>query len=178
MDAVARREDGTPEWERVVARLVRDRGPALVRFAALVTGDGDRAEDLVQESLVRTFGRLRNGFSVDQAEAYVRRAIVNAHVDAVRRAVRWRRDAHLHLAPTDAPPAADDVDPRLDMTRALATLSPRVRACIVLRYYEDLKVDDIAATLGISAGAVKRYLSDGLAALRAIGEDTAGRGAR
>jgi len=52
------------------------------------------------------------------------------------------------------------------------TLRPRERACIVLRYYEDLKVDDIAETLQISSGAVKRYLSDGLARL-AVGLDRA-----
>ena len=165
MFSVARASESTPEWERVVARLVRDRGQALVRFAALVTGNPERAEDLVQDALVATFGRLRNGFTVDQAEAYVRRAIVNRNVDEVRKAIRWRRDAHLHLAPTlaDAPEAG--VAPRLDMQRALAGLPPRVRACVVLRYYDDLKVDNSAATLGISAGAVKRYLSDGLAAL-------------
>lgn len=169
---MARTIDSTPEWERVVARLVRDRGDALVRFASLVTGDPDRAEDLVQDALVGTFGRLRNGFSVEQAEAYVRRAIVNRNVDEVRKATRWRRDAHLHLTPVEAAPPEQGVAPRLDMTRALSTLPPRVRACVVLRYYDDLKVDDIAATLGISSGAVKRYLSDGLAALgRAMGEE-------
>lgn len=158
-------ERSIPEWERVVDALVRTRGTALVRFAAMVSGDPDHAEDLVQDALVRTFGRLRNGFGVTQAEAYVRRSIVNANVDAVRRAVRWRRDAHLHLAPTDAPAAGDRVDPRLDMRRALAQLAPRVRACLVLRYYDDLTVDAIAETLGLSPGTVKRYLSDGLAAL-------------
>jgi len=165
MVAVTRDDDSIPEWERVVAALVRDRGPALVRFASLVSGDPDRAEDLVQDALVNTFGRLRNGFGVDQAEAYVRRSIVNANVDAIRRASRWRRDAHLHLAPAEAPAAGVDIDPRLDMRRALAGLAPRVRACLVLRYYDDLTVESIATTLGISAGTVKRYLSDGLAAL-------------
>lgn len=162
---MAHRDDRTPEWERVVTVLVRDRGPALVRFASLVTGDPDRAEDIVQDALVRTFGRLRNGFSVAQAEAYVRRAIVNGNIDTARRAGRWRRDAHLHATPTDAPDPGGAVDARIDMASLLSTLSPRVRACLVLRYYEDLKVDDVATTLGISAGAVKRYLSDGLAAL-------------
>ena len=51
------------------------------------------------------------------------------------------------------------------MRAQLDALSPRERACIVLRYYEDLKVDDIADRLGISAGAVKRYLSDAHAKL-------------
>jgi DNA-directed RNA polymerase specialized sigma24 family protein len=59
--------------------------------------------------------------------------------------------------------AAPATDSRLDLTAELAKLTPRERACIVLRYYEDLKVDDISQWLGISSGAVKRYLSDGLA---------------
>ena len=53
----------------------------------------------------------------------------------------------------------------------LDRLSPRERACIVHRYYGDLMVDDIARTLGISSGAVKRYLSDGLAKLAAALDD-------
>jgi RNA polymerase sigma factor (sigma-70 family) len=52
---------------------------------------------------------------------------------------------------------------RIDLQGELQKLAPRERACLVLRYYEDLKVDDIATALGISSGAVKRYLSDGLA---------------
>ena len=61
---------------------------------------------------------------------------------------------------SEAPDAATDA--RLDLHDELRRLAPRERACLVLRYYDDLKVDDIAATLGISSGAVKRYLSDGL----------------
>jgi len=53
----------------------------------------------------------------------------------------------------------------VDLSAQLARLAPRERACVVLRYYDDLKVDDIAAQLEISPGAVKRYLSDGLAKL-------------
>ena len=65
----------------------------------------------------------------------------------------------------DAPDTT--TDRRLDLKAELDSLSPRERACVVLRYYGDQKVDDIAADLGISPGAVKRYLSDGLAKLAA-----------
>lgn len=154
-----------PDWEAVVTRLVAERGDALTRYAYLVSGNRDDAADLVQEALVRTFGRLRNGFTIASAEAYVRRVILNSYLDTGRRTSRWRSIAHLNAAP-DAVEARDgETDARIDIAAQLQRLRPRERACIVLRYYEDLKVDDIATELGISAGAVKRYLSDGLAAL-------------
>lgn len=154
---------GRPAWEAVVTELVAQRGDALLRYATLLTGQREDAADLVQDALVRTFGRLRNGFSVDSAEAYVRRAILNAHVDRHRRSGRWRRIAPLEYRPDEQPSPALATDTRLDLHDELRKLSPRERACLVLRYYDDLKVDDIADTLGISSGAVKRYLSDGLA---------------
>jgi RNA polymerase sigma factor (sigma-70 family) len=151
------------EWEKVVTELVATRGDALQRYAMLLCGSREQAADLVQDALVKTFGRLRNGFTVDSAEAYVRRAILNGHLDGGRRLTRWRRVAPLEYVPDEQPPRDGDTDLQLDLHKELRKLSPRERACLVLRYYDDLKVDDIAGTLGISSGAVKRYLSDGLA---------------
>lgn len=152
-----------PEWESVVTELVATRGDALQRYAMLLCGSREQAADLVQDALVKTFGRLRNGFSVESAEAYVRRAILNGHLDGGRRMTRWRKVAPLEYVPDERPSSDADTDLRQDLHRELGKLSPRERACLVLRYYDDLKVDDIAETLGISSGAVKRYLSDGLA---------------
>ena len=149
-------------WQSVVEMLVAERGDALTRYAWLISGSADDAADLVQDALVKTFGRLRNGFTVVSAEAYVRRAILNTWLDGGRRTTRWRRIAHLTAVPDTQESTAPATDSRLDLTAELARLTPRERACIVLRYYEDLKVDDIAEWLGISSGAVKRYLSDGL----------------
>lgn len=162
MSAVEQEGPG-PAWERVVQRLVAERGEALTRYAFYVCGSREDAADLVQDALVKTFGRLRNGFTIDSAEAYVRRAILNTWVDRGRRTTRWRRIAHLNAVPEIEDAATADTEARLDLHEELRKLSPRERACLVLRYYEDLKVDDIAATLELSSGAVKRYLSDGLA---------------
>ncbi len=150
-------------WEDVVTRLVAERGDALTRYAFLVSGNRDDASDLVQDALVKTFGRLRNGYTIASAEAYVRRAILNTYLDSGRRVTRWRKIAHLQAVPEIDEAKDEATESRLDLQGQLARLSPRERACVVLRYYEDLKVDDIAEWLGISPGAVKRYLSDGLA---------------
>lgn len=155
----------SPDWQHVVTRLVAERGDALTRYAYFVSGSRDDASDLVQDALVKTFGRLRNGFSIASAEAYVRRAILNTYLDAGRRTSRWRRIAHLSAVPELDEPRDGETDARIDLHNQLQKLTPRERACLVLRYYEDLKVDDIADELEISAGAVKRYLSDGLAKL-------------
>ena len=159
-------------WQSVVATLVAERGDSLTRYAWLISGSADDAADLVQDALVKTFGRLRNGFTVSSAEAYVRRAILNTWLDKGRRTTRWRRIAHLTAVTDTQESSAPATDSRLDLSAELAKLTQRERACIVLRYYEDLKVDDIAEWLGISSGAVKRYLSDGLATMAvALAED-------
>jgi RNA polymerase sigma-70 factor (ECF subfamily) len=152
-------------WEGVLTTLVAERGDALTRYAYLLCGDRDDAADLVQTGLVATFGRLRNGFAIESAESYVRKAIASAFIDRGRRGARWRRVAHLQARPESVDSRVRSVDLSIDVRAQLAALSPRERACIVLRYYEDLKVDDIAERLGISAGAVKRYLSDAQAKL-------------
>ncbi len=151
----------TADWETVVSRLVAERGPALERYAFLLCGNSEDAADLVQDGLVKTFGRVRNGFTVSSAEAYVRKVILNTYLDRGRRQTLWRRVAHLEVSEDFHEPASES-DERMDVLQKLRGLFPRERACVVLRYYEDLKVDDIADHLNISTGAVKRYLSDGL----------------
>ena len=162
---MAKAPDDSARWEEVVTRLVAERGDALTRYAYLLSGSRDDASDLVQDALVKTFGRLRNGFSIASAEAYVRRAILNTYLDAGRRTSRWRKIAHLQAAPEIDESKDAATESRIDLRGELMKLAPRERACLVLRYYEDLKVDDIAEWLEISPGAVKRYLSDGLGKL-------------
>lgn len=155
-------------WQQTAARLVQERGTSLTRYAMLLTGDREEAADLVQEALVRTFGRVRAGQAIDQAEAYVRRTIANLYLDGARRKGRWHRIAPLVTEHDETAPSTGDSGEAIDMRRRLDRLSPRERACIVLRYFEDRKVDDIARELKISAGAVKRYVSDALHKLGAM----------
>lgn len=165
-------------WSAVAETLVVQRGEALSRYAYLLTGNVDDAADLVQDALVRTFGQPRMGLTLPHAEAYVRRAILNAVIDRSRRNGTWRRVRHLALAPESVESPAAASDERLDLAARMRRLAPRQAACIVLRYYDDLTVDAIAAVLGISSGAVKRYLSDGLKALSSAIDPAGDRAAR
>ncbi len=149
--------------DEVVAVLARDRGGALTGYAYLLTGNMRDAEDLVQDALVKTVLRARGGLDLDTAEAYVRRAILTTFIDGHRRLRRWRAAVPRlgHETTLPVPDTADRVTTQVDVRAALATLPRRERACVVLRYYDDLPLADIADTLGVTVGAVKRYLSTG-----------------
>jgi DNA-directed RNA polymerase specialized sigma24 family protein len=126
------------DWEQAMVTLARERGGALKRYAFLLSGDDADAE----------------------AEAYVRRILLNRFLDTRRRRQGWFRVRPLVATAEEAPdPMAAAVD-RADVRVALAGLTPRQRACTVLRYYEDLPVAEIADALGCSDGTVKRHLSD------------------
>ncbi|MBX3115764.1 MAG: sigma-70 family RNA polymerase sigma factor [Cryobacterium sp.] len=159
-------ERASTGWEQVVVSLTSERGEQLTRYALALCGNPHDAQDLVQDALVKTFGRLRNGFGIDSAEAYVRKVILNSYLDRSRRRQLWHRISHLAAEPTPTESPVEEIDSRTDLIERLKLLSPRERACIVLRYLEDQKVDDVAASLGLSSGSVKRYLSDALRKLQ------------
>lgn len=149
--------------DELLAELARTRGSALVGYAHLLVGDRAAAEDLVQEAFVRVFSRRRGG-AVQQWEPYVRRAILTVFLDERRLSGRRHVRRHLVAAPATTPDPSVGVGQDVDIERALATLPPRERACVVLRLHDDLTVPEIATELGLAAGSVKRYLHD--AALR------------
>ena len=155
-------------WQGLLEELLRDRRPALVAYASLLTGDRCAAEDLVHDALVRTFGRPRSLPNVNAADAYVRRAIASIFIDRARSRRRWLTALPRMVADPDSDQEPDDVAVRLDARAALVTLPRRQRTCLVLRFYDDLTVPEIAHQLGLSDGAVKRYLSDGIHHLNAL----------
>jgi len=159
-------------WGDELADLAARRGPALVAYAYLLVGDLDRAQDLAQEALARAFGRPRRGTDLTWVEAYVRRTILNAFLDGTRRDRLWARSRHLFVVGDERPCEGDALAARtadhVDVQQALALLPPRERACVVLRFYDDLTVPAIAERLDISEGAAKRYLSDGVRRLEAV----------
>ena len=148
------------DWERAFNELVAARGSALGAYAYLLTGESAAAGDLVQEALLRVFSRLRVGADIEQLEGYARRAILNLYVDDRRRRQRWNDTQHLLVVD----PVGHGDDERLvtanAVRQALSDLSPKQRACVVLRYYEDLSVLEIADQLGCAEGTVKRHLAD------------------
>ncbi len=155
-------------WQGFYDELAERRYPALLAYAMAFTGQRATAEDLVQEAMVKVFSSPRRLPSAQHAEHYVRRAISSVFIDDKRREQLFRRSAS-RLADADvAPDRAARVDTRDAVTDALATLTPQVRACVVLRYYDDLTVAQIADRLGLALalGTVKRYLHDGAATMR------------
>ncbi len=151
-----------PRWDVLVEELMRERGARLVAYAALLVGrDGD-AEDLVHDALVKVFSRPRKLATVGEAEAYVRSAMPSIVIDRARSAASRRRALSRAY---DRPDRGADLDAGLDVRRALRRLSPRVQVCVVLRFFDDLTVPQIAARLGIAEGTVKRYLHNAVAEL-------------
>jgi len=137
---------------------------ALLHTAWLLTGDRQRAEDLVQDSLVKLWFKWRR---VDTPEAYVRKIMTNGAIQAGRRA--WWRERPTAEPPEQAGP--DDptgrVDERDGLLAALTELPAKQRAIVILRYAEDLPMAEVARLLDCSVGTVKSQASRGLARLRA-----------
>jgi RNA polymerase sigma-70 factor (sigma-E family) len=142
--------------------------PALSRSAYLLTGDHQLAEDLLQSALANTYRhwrRVRDG----NPRAYVRRAMVHEHTSW------WRRGRASERLSPDPPPGRDRADDpadrtaaRLTLAAALARLTPRQRAVIVLRYYDDQTEAETARLLGCTVGTVKRHAHEALARLRTL----------
>lgn len=158
------------EWQRLVEQLLDERGPRLAAYAALLVGrDGD-AEDLVHDAIVKVFSRPRPLRNVDEAEAYVRSAMPSIVIDKGRSRTSKRRALVRAFERTE--PTAD-IDAGLDVRAALRELSPREQVCIVLRFFDDLTVPQVAARLGLAEGTVKRYLADARARLLPLLDVTA-----
>ena len=144
------------------AEFVTARQAALLRTAYLLTGHAQDAEDLVQTTLVKVVPQWRR--IRDDPEAYVRRVMVNENISRWRRR-RWREQS-ADVLPEPLASGPDHVE-LIAVRDALATLAPRQRAVLVLRYYEGLSEREIADHLGIATGTVKSQARDGLARLRA-----------
>ncbi|KUL21490.1 SigE family RNA polymerase sigma factor [Actinoplanes awajinensis] len=146
--------------------FVRGRSAALSRHAYLLTGDHHLGEDLLQSALASTYRhwrRVRDG----DPEAYVRRAMYHQHVSWWRRRRVPEQLTGGHRETAQADPAEATVL-RLTMTQALSRLSPKQRAVIVLRFYDDLTEAQAAQLLGCRVGTVKRHAHDALRRLRDI----------
>ncbi len=142
----------------------------LLKTAYLITWDGDEAEDLVQECLFKVARRWPRVRRMAQPRAYARRVLVNLALDAA--GGRARRRGELDEAPAVADEPARDLlvglETRAELLDALARLTARQRAVLVLRYFNDLTEAQTAEVLGCSPGTVKSNASRGLARLREV----------
>jgi RNA polymerase sigma-70 factor (sigma-E family) len=156
-------DDGFRDF--VHARLGR-----LSRIAYLLTGEHHAAEELLQDTLVRLAARWSRVARTGAPDAYLRKVMYHEHVSS------WRRNRHLRAEYTTADPPDGGAGPdlaaetvrRLLLEQALAKLTRKQRAVIVLRYFEDLSEADAADALGVSIGTVKSQTSYALAKLREL----------
>lgn len=171
-----------PGVEEHFREFIDARAGALLRTAFLLTGDHGHAEDLLQNALIRAHRHWRRVYKDGQPEAYVRKILVNLNTD------RWRRRSSHEVATVAASegggrgrsePAVDPFagyELREELWTALRGLPPKMRAALVLRYFEDLTEAQTAQLLGCSVGTVKSQCSRGLERLRsAYGIGDAGR---
>ncbi|MBG6100107.1 SigE family RNA polymerase sigma factor [Micromonospora vinacea] len=152
--------------DKAFAEYFAARSGAMRGTAYLLCGDWHRAEDLVQTAFVKLY-RVWNRISRHEVlDSYLRQILIRTFLDERRRGW-WRRervggeDAE-QVAPPDSP------ESRLVLLQALARVAPRQRAVLVLRYWEDLSVEDVAALLECSPGTVKSQAARGLDTLRGL----------
>ena len=127
------------------------------RTAFVLTGDHHHAEDLVQQVLTKLYVTWPRVERMDSVDGYVRRMLVNANVDRIR-----RRREHTDLDEVDVAVTGPDSDASLDLQQALASLAQGQRRVVVLRHLWGLSVEETAETLGVSPGTVKSQTSDAL----------------
>ncbi len=142
--------------------FVEERYGTLLRTAYLLTGDRDRAEDALQSALLAVMSNWRR---ITQPEAYLRRVMLNQLVSG------WRRNRVVEVLTAVLPERAapeQPADRRDELWSALRRLPVRMRAVLVLRYWEDLSEQQTAEALGCSVGTVKSQASRGLVRLREL----------
>ncbi|MFK3984627.1 SigE family RNA polymerase sigma factor [Micromonospora sp. NPDC050397] len=151
--------------EREFTDFVNERGEALLRVAYALAGDQYAAEDLLQDALAKAYARWSR--IRGEAEPYVRRILYNDQISGWR---RRRRRPEVPLASTPEPAAggdaAEETALQLMLRDALRMLPPRQRAVLVLRYLEDMSVEQTAELLGCRTGTVASQSSRALTKLR------------
>jgi RNA polymerase sigma-70 factor (sigma-E family) len=161
-----------PDVDLLVRTLYAEHAPSLVRMARLFVDDRNAAEDLVQEAFIRLARHAHRIEDPAKSAAYLRSIVLNLARDHNRRGLVSLR----HRAPADVQQATaeDEVllrDDQRHVIDALRELPLRQRDCVVLRYYFEAGIAEIAETLGISQNSVKTHLKRGLASLeRRLGD--------
>ncbi|MFD0784642.1 SigE family RNA polymerase sigma factor [Micromonospora azadirachtae] len=145
--------------------FVRGRMRQWRRTAYLMCGDWDRGDDILQRVLTELYRNWARARQAEHADALVRTMLLRRLLD--ERRLRWSRVMLSAALPERRTEPADPTE-RLTLITALRKVPPRQRAVLVLRYFQDLSVEDTARALGCSAGTVKSQAAKGLATLRAV----------
>jgi RNA polymerase sigma-70 factor (sigma-E family) len=157
---------GRLDVDALVVSLFQQEGQSLVRLARLFVDDRNAAEDLVQEAFIRLARSAHRIKDESKAAAYLRSIVLNLARDNNRRGLVSLRH---HLPVDDERASTEDLielrEDQREVIDALRDLPHRQRNALVLRYYEELGIDDIAEAMGISRNSVKTHLQRGLAAL-------------
>jgi len=161
--------------DALVADMFAREGSSLVRLARVFCDDRNAAEDLVQEAFIRLHRSAGSIRDVEKAPAFLRSIVINLARDHNRRGLMSLRHRSTAEAPKDPREpdehAVADEDAAALLT-ALRSLPERQRACLVLRYYEELSIAEVAATLHISKNSVKTHCRRGLASLESSLEES------
>jgi len=152
--------------DRAFAEYFAARAGVMRRTAFLLCGDWHRSEDLVQVAFAKLYVHWNRVARHEALDPYVRRVLIRAFIDDGRRGW-WRRERPQEIS---VERAAEQVhtDDRLVLLQALAEVPPRQRAVLVLRYWEDMSVEEAAAALNCSTGTVKSQAARGLDTLRIL----------
>jgi RNA polymerase sigma-70 factor (sigma-E family) len=154
----------TTERDASYSEYVEFRLPVLRRLALLLCQDRHRAEDLVQQAVIRVYMHWAKASAADNTDAYVNAILVREFLHERRSG--WARRVSVTDQLPERPILTVDRDGLMDLQAAVASLPPGQRAALVLRYYCDLNIDQTAAALGCSAGTVKSQTAKAIAALR------------
>jgi RNA polymerase sigma-70 factor (sigma-E family) len=161
------------DQHREFVEFVESASPSLRRTAFMICGDWHRADDVVQDGLYKLYLSWARVSRLDDQFAYARRTVINAAVDHTRRG--WRREittADLTQNASSRDDYATGYAQRDELTAALNRLAPGQRACVVLRYYEDLSIEQTAEILGCTSGMVKSQTFAALRTLRHVINET------
>jgi RNA polymerase sigma factor (sigma-70 family) len=161
------------EHQRVVLDLFQREARSLVRLARVFVDNRDAAEDIVQEAFIRLARSAHRIDDQDKAPAYLRSIVLNLARDINRRGLMSLR--HYPPAGREIDIDPGSIDDRLvrderqrQVLEAVRSLPRRQRDCIALRYFEELSIDEIAATLDVSANSVKTHLKRALVSLERV----------
>lgn len=157
------------EAEQLVIALFRTEARSLVRLARIFVDDRDAAEDIVQEAFLRLARHAGRIDTLEKAPAYLRSIVLNLTRDHNRRGLVSLRH---HAASGRDIDVSDDTADQLARSEdhrrvldAVRRLPARQRACVTLRYFEELSIEQIGSTLGVSVNSVKTHLQRGMATL-------------